>query len=299
MWFAFTLAAILCWSGSDLFSKLGSAPEDKYSHLKLICAVGLVMGLHALWVIFIDGFDYELKSLIIYLPVSALYIVSMLFGYIGLRYLELSLSSPVCNSSGALVALLCFFFLNQSMSGPQLAAVVSICAGVLLLGVLERRRGTEELLKFSGEVPGKYVRGLKALALPILYCILDAAGTFADAYYLNYRLDEESANISYELTFASAALLCFIYVFIVKRERLFSGGGRFRLTAAVFETAGQFAYVFALSGNAIIAAPAIASYSVFSVLWSRLFLKERLPGKYYIAIGLVLAGVAALGIWGE
>ena len=39
-----------------------------------------------------------------YLPVSVLYILSMTLGYVGLRYIELSISSPICNSSGALVA---------------------------------------------------------------------------------------------------------------------------------------------------------------------------------------------------
>ena len=35
------------WGGSDLFSKIGSKPEDKYSHWKIVMAVGLVMGIHA------------------------------------------------------------------------------------------------------------------------------------------------------------------------------------------------------------------------------------------------------------
>ena len=33
--------------------------------------------------------------------------LSMTLGYVGLRYIELSISSPICNSSGALVAVLC------------------------------------------------------------------------------------------------------------------------------------------------------------------------------------------------
>ena len=40
MWFVFTLVTILFWSGSDLFSKMGSAPDDKNSHWKMVLAVG-------------------------------------------------------------------------------------------------------------------------------------------------------------------------------------------------------------------------------------------------------------------
>ena len=44
-WFFLALIAMLFWSGSDLFSKMGSKPDDKYSHWKMVMAVGLVMGL--------------------------------------------------------------------------------------------------------------------------------------------------------------------------------------------------------------------------------------------------------------
>ena len=56
MWFVLALIALLCWSGSDLFSKIGCRePDDKLAHLKMVMAVGLVMGLHAAYEIFIGG----------------------------------------------------------------------------------------------------------------------------------------------------------------------------------------------------------------------------------------------------
>ena len=48
-WFWFSIIALLCWSGSDFFSKLGCRDNrDKYSHLKMVIAVGMVMGIHAI-----------------------------------------------------------------------------------------------------------------------------------------------------------------------------------------------------------------------------------------------------------
>ena len=109
MWFWLSLIALLCWSGSDLFSKIGCQDaDDKYSHLKMVMAVGLVMGLHAAYEIFINGTEINGSIILTYLPVSLLYISSMTIGYIGLRYIELSISSPICNSSGALVAVLAY-----------------------------------------------------------------------------------------------------------------------------------------------------------------------------------------------
>ena len=94
MWFWFSVIALLCWSGSDLFSKIGCREaNDKTAHLKMVMAVGIVMGLHACFEIFVNGVEINMQIIMTYLPVSLLYIVSMAMGYIGLRYIELSISS--------------------------------------------------------------------------------------------------------------------------------------------------------------------------------------------------------------
>ena len=105
MWFWYSLIAILFWSGSDLFSKMGSPSEDKYSHWKMVMAVGGVMGIHA-FVLILGGVEFTLRDIVTYMPASALYILSMILGYVGLRYIMLSISTPICNSSGAVAALL-------------------------------------------------------------------------------------------------------------------------------------------------------------------------------------------------
>ena len=106
-WFWFSVITLLCWSGSDFFSKIGCRDaSDKYSQFKMVMAVGLVMGLHAMYEIFVNGVVINLDVILTYLPVSLLYIGSMTLGYVGLRYIELSISSPICNASGALVAVI-------------------------------------------------------------------------------------------------------------------------------------------------------------------------------------------------
>ena len=42
MWFWLSLIALLCWSGSDLFSKIGCRDADDHlAHLKMVIAVGV------------------------------------------------------------------------------------------------------------------------------------------------------------------------------------------------------------------------------------------------------------------
>lgn len=299
MWFWFALAALLCWSGSDLFSKIGCQDaDDKYSHLKMVMAVGVVMGLHAAYEVFIGGVEINGSIILQYLPVSALYILSMAIGYIGLRYIELSISSPICNSSGAIVAILIFATQGIGELPPAaLAAVALVCLGVIALGFTEANEDEELRRARQDACNHHYAKSWVAITIPIIYCLLDALGTFADSRVLE-TLNEDSANVAYELTFLVTGIVCAIYVLGIKKQKLIPRREVPKYTGAIFETAGQFAYIYALAdtAHAALAAPMISAYCVASVLWGRIFLKEKLSVKHYASVFLVVVGIVILGI---
>ena len=299
MWFWLALSALFCWSGSDLFSKIGCRDaSDKYSHLKMVMAVGIVMGLHAGFEVFVNGVEINFGIILTYLPVSLLYILSMALGYLGLRYIELSVSSPICNSSGALVAVLTFIFVGLDDYSPlALFAVALVCVGAIGLGVVDSTEDAELRAARQQEGNYKYAKSWVALALPVAYCVLDAAGTFADNRVLE-TLNEDSANVAYELTFLFAAVVCFIYAVIIKKDRLIPKMEAPKYIGAVCETAGQFAYIYAIADTEHLAmsAPIISAYCAASVLWSRIFLKEKLSWKHYGMILLIVAGIVIMGV---
>jgi drug/metabolite transporter (DMT)-like permease len=300
MWFLLSLVAMLFWSGSDLFSKIGCQHEDdKYSHLKMVIAVGVVMGLHAAYQVFLNGVEISWQIIWTYLPVSLLYIVSMAVGYAGLRYIELSISSPICNSSSAIVVLLALFTAGMNEVAPlQIAATAVVCIGTIGLGIVEAREDDE--LRAARQEKGnrRYAKSWLALGLPIIYALLDAAGTYADARVLE-TLNEDSANVAYELTFLVTGAVCFIYVVLIRRSPLIPKREGPKYLGAVCETAGQLAYIYALADTAHVALSVsiIGAYCVVSVLWSWIFLRERLSWKHYLMIGLVAAGILVLGVF--
>ena len=299
MWFWFAIIALLCWSGSDLFSKIGCRDaKDPYSHFKMVMAVGVVMGLHAAYEIFIGGVEMTWGVIWTYLPVSMLYILSMTLGYVGLRYIELSISSPICNASGALVAITAILTGGESYPPAVLGAIALVCVGVIGLGIVEARED-DELRAARQEVGNfKYAKSYLALALPVAYCLLDAAGTFADNLVLE-TLDEGSANVAYELTFLAAGIVCLLYVVFIKKDRLIPKMELPKYTGAIFETAGQFSYIYAIADDEHLpmSAPIISAYCVASVLWSRIFLKEKLSAKHYAMVGLVVIGIVIMGVF--
>lgn len=298
-WFFLSIAALLCWSFSDLFSKIGCADSrDKNSAFKMVTAVGVVMGLHAIYTLIFTDVEFTLKTMLTYLPVSLLYISSMTIGYVGLRFIELSISSPICNSSGALVSVICIIAGMASLVNAQYIAIALVALGVIGLGVVEAYEDNELRAARQSKSNYKYSKSFLAILLPVIYCLLDALGTFADSLVLE-NLDEDAANTAYELTFLICGIICFIYVKFIKKDKFLPKKEAPKYIGAAFETVGQFAYIYALadSEHVALSAPIISAYCAVSVLWGRIFLKEKLSWKHYACIVLTVIGIVIMGIY--
>ena len=302
-WLFFSIATALLWGTAELFYKKGAQPNEKYSHLKICVWVGVVMGAHAIFTLLTQNIGYNPVNLLIYLPVSLFYIISMAFSYFGMRFLEESISDPIENTAGVICVLLFAIFM-----GDEFSLLTWIAVGVITVGVVG-----VSYMENAGETPRKKTYGKKlaivAFIMPFLYALLDAFGTFLDdAFFLvedianapfvdvTEETMEAVANTSYELTFALFALGLFLFM---KAKKVKFGPvpqHKDKILAAVFETAGQFTYVYALGGVDAIAAPILSSVCVVSLLLSRIFLKEKLSRKTYAFIAVVIFGILLLAV---
>jgi len=302
-WLFFSIATAVLWGTAELFYKKGAQPNEKYSHLKICVWVGVVMGAHAIFTLLTQDIGYNPINLLVYLPVSLFYIISMAFSYFGMRFLEESISDPIENTAGVICVLLFAIIMGDEFSWLTWLSVAVIGVGVFGVSYLENK----------GETPRKKnygkVLAVVAFIMPFLYALLDAFGTFLDdAFFLvediantplvdvTEETIEAVANTSYELTFALFALGLFIFM---KAKKVKFGPvpqHKDKILAAVFETAGQFTYVYALGGVDAVAAPILSSVCVVSLLLSRIFLKEKLSWKTYVFIGIVIVGILLLAV---
>ena len=302
-WLFFAVGTALLWGTAELFYKKGAQPDEKYSHLKICVWVGIVMGAHAIFTLLTQDINYDPRNLLIYLPVSLFYIISMAFSYFGMRFLEESISDPIENTAGVICVLLFAIIMGDTFSVLTWVAVGVITVGVVGVSFLENK----------GETPRKKKLGKKlaiiSFCMPFVYALLDAFGTFLDdAFFLVedvanapfVNVTEETmeavANTSYELTFALFALILFIFM---KSKKVKFGPlpqHKDKILAAVFETAGQFTYVYALGEQDAIAAPILSSVCIVSLLLSRIFLKEKLNWKTYVFIAVVIVGILLLAV---
>lgn len=325
MWII-SLIAMLCWSGSDLFSKAGSRQNDKYSQYKVGIAVGLIMGIHAIYSITIGGVPFAFSDIVTYLPASFFYILSMMLGYTALRYIELSISSPICNTSGALALILSIIYFGVTWSAddesgaiflnaPIIIGVILIVLGVLSLGIVDYTENDEARALRQSKSGKKYTKSLIAILFPILYCVIDAVGSFVDTLiadnYIsdfmvkNPTMDPDAAdllcgdtlNTAYEFTWFFMAIIFAIYVFIIKREKIDTKYDGTKLMGGICETLGQVFYMMVVVSDYKVGFVIISSYCAASVLWSRIFLKEKLSLKHYISIAVAFIGIFILGIY--
>lgn len=291
-----TLLTFLFWGIADLFYKIGNQGKGNKNHLKTGIMVGLVMGIHGTYLLLTTHTNIQIIDIIKYLPVSLCYIASMVIGYRGLKYLELSISSPIQNTSGVIVALLFIIFFKEHYDFPFYIALVSIFTGIICLSIIGLEDNKKKRKEFNKKNTFQKILTLTIL-FPLGYCLLDGLGTFLDGIYLDKLelIGETASLIAYEYTFALYGLITFIYLKI-KKEDFSIINEKPKLAAALFETAGEIFYVTAMSGNSTIAAPIIGSYCVLSMLLSRIFLKEKLSKKEYACIFLVLIGVIILAL---
>lgn len=330
MYFIFALIALFCWSGSDLFSKLGTSQKDKNNHWHIIFAVGVIMGLHAILCIIASIFlpelpenpewwrsiiytDFKPMDFIKYLPIAFIYLAAMVVGYVGLRYIELSVSSPICNSSGSLALVICLIFGWATLNGGSIAGVVCVTVGIIALGIVEYNENPEVKLARQNKSDFKYTKSLWAILIPVIYLFMDAMGTVGDQLVSELELfdmSEYASNTAFEFTSLCFAICAFIIV-KCKKQKFFSFGAddnavdmakskalkRNMLLGAVCETVGQIFYMSVMFSDFDAGMPMISAYCALSVLWSRIFLKEKLSFLHYIAISITFLGIVLLGIY--
>ena len=299
MWLFFTLATTLLWGLAELFYKKGARPDEKYAHLKICVAVGFIMGAHALFTLLTSDIGYDPMNLIKYLPVSLCYILSMACSFFGMRFIEESISDPIENTSGAICSLMAVVILGETIEAPSVVAIIVIVIGILGVGFLDNTGDTDRKKKLGKKM------AIVAFAMPFCYAIIDALGSFLDIYFLEMETSplvnitentiEEVANTSYELSFFVVGLVLLLYMKL-KGVSFELPKQRDKIVAGLCETAGQFTYVYAMSGNGAIAAPIISSVCVVSLILSRIFLKEKLTVKQYFFLFLVIAGILMLAV---
>lgn len=301
MWLIFATITILLWGASEtIFKKVSTA--EKYSVLKLISYNGIILGICAVIFMVITKTQINFQIIKTYSPVALICIASMFCTYKAMTLVKVSILSPLQNSSCAITTILCIFLLKQEVGIPQIISIAVIIIVMILLSinkdeVLRLESGDKEADERNAKKA--YLLYLKGIAFALGYWLLDGIGSFMDDYTLEAELSAEQVIITYSFIYAVIGIICAIIV--KNKEKGYKyidiKNNKLKLLGTLLETAGQYTYIYAFAfGDAAIASPYIAAYSIVTVILSRIFLKEKLKKKQYILIGIILVALVILSI---
>lgn len=299
MWIIFATITILLWGTSEtIFKKVST--QEKNSVLKLISYNGIILGICAIVFIIITKTEMSWNIICTYFPIAVIYITSMFCTYKAMTLVKVSILSPLQNSSCAITTILCIFLLKQEVGILQIIAIAVIIICMVLFSinkdeVLRLESGNKE--EDEKNAKRAYLLYLKGIAFALGYLLLDGIGSFMDDYTLEADLSAEQVIIAYSLIYCFVGIICSIILKVKDKEYKIIDlkQNKLKLVGTLVETAGQYTYIYAFAfGDAVLASPYIATYSVVTVILSRIFLKEKLKKKQYILIMCILASLIIL-----
>ena len=154
LWIALTVISVALWGLADMISKMGTDPNDPYSHIRFVLCTGVAM---LVFLPFFRLFSESGSSLIrllrdypAFLLITLAYVVSLLFSFFSFRHMEASASAPLCNTSAAMVILMLLGFYAVSGRGRNIGELLTplniiasllVCGGVVAIGLV---RSAEE-----------------------------------------------------------------------------------------------------------------------------------------------------------
>lgn len=190
--------------------------------------------------------------------------------------------APIDKSSTVLTILLAFLFLGEPVSAPQVAGVLGIGAGTLLM-----------IAKKTGAAPAKQGRGWLA------YALLSAVFASLTSIFGKIGVENVESNLGTAIRTIVVLVLAWGMVFVTGQQRELGSidrrSGLFLLLSGVTTGLSWLCYYRALQdGPASVVVPIDKLSIVVTVVFSGLVLKEKLSRRAAAGLLLILAGTAAM-----
>jgi len=294
MWLIFTILTVIFWGVSEtIFKKSTKGDEHSVAHLLAYNGIFFgIVGITYMLVVY-KGFGFDFRNVLKYFPIAATYLLAMFSYYHAMKRVKISLVSPIVNTSCILTVVLCILVLHQYPSPSQAVAIVLVIAGLILLSI---NKTPEDDSEEDTRVKPKINIYILGLIFAFGYFVLDGLASFLDAAFLEGYMQDCDMIISHSIISLALGIGCYIYLKIKDKSYRIEID-KYKAIGSVFETAGEFTYIFAfVNGSASVISPFVATYSVVTIILSRIFLKEKLKIRQYLLIVLILIGVVFLSI---
>jgi len=281
---ALGLGAALCWGLADYFAALASRDAGP---LRVVVGFHLAAILPLAVLALATGALASVTSsqLLIFVMLGAVGWASYLTFYGALAIGPISVLSPIVSGYAAVTVLLAVLIVGERLSTLQAVAIIATIAGVVAASA------------DGSAIAAAKVGRRSALGVLLAVCAMALLGAFV------FGVSYYRASLGWlgPIFLARAFALCFLLAHVLaargsrpirRPQRL----GAIIVLLAIVDTGGYVFFNLGVghAGTAIVAAAA-APYALVPVLMGVTLLHERPQPTQWMGVGLVIAGVVALG----
>lgn len=315
MWLVFALIAMLAWGLEEVLIKVNAEKDDLYFSVKIaVCMTPFVIVVLIISTVLSES-GLPLYSLlcsnVTVLLALVVYVAVMVVSYIGARYMEMSVFTPVSNASSgfAVVIILVYASLTGNyadvsvyITPASVIGMVLAVGGVIALAIVQSRMSQRTVQ--IGQQEKKYRVGVLALLFPLVFCLMDAVSVTIDSVNLGATGESVIGDYDYIRIYAAAYLVVSVVswlVILAGTKKPYNPFKPFKASgygAGLLEVIATTSYLLALGKNAVLSVPVASAYCIVTLIASRIILKEMLKLPQYVCIASVVIGVMLVSFVG-
>lgn len=278
----FGLLAALCWGFSDFLAKISA---EKIGALRTALFLQYVGILFLLLIVIPDlprlwQFPTEATFTLVLGAVNAAAAFSLFKGFeVG----QLSIVSPIASSYPALSTALAILLLNETLSPLQLAGLLAILAGIILV---------------SFESKHARLRNKKRMAAGVGYALVAFLSLGFLFFALKFVVGDLGAFLPVLLVRLMAASVLTGMVILTRKQAHRHGSGYlpFVVVIGVVDTLGNVSYNLGIGAGAVSVVSTISGlFTAVTILLAFAVLKERLVVHQLFGLLAILVGVSIIG----
>jgi transporter family protein len=284
VWILYAFGSALFAGMTAILAKVGIKNTDS----NLSTAIRTVVVLIFSWlIVFIVGSQHTITSIstyaLVFLILSGLATgASWLCYFKALQLGEVNKVTPIDKSSAVLTIILAFFFLGEKPTMQMCAGTVVFATGTYFM--IQKKESKMQ------EVKGK---------LWLFYAVLSAVFASLTSILGKIGIQGVESNLGTAIRTIVVLLMAWFIVFIQKKQAMIKNIDRkswvFIILSGIATGLSWLCYYHALQkGRASMVVPIDQLSIVVSIGFSRVFLGERLLGKAFVGLMLVVLGVMLL-----
>lgn len=277
-------SAFVAMFGFGIGNALGKMPAEKFPYQKVIfirdifSSLTLAIGL----LFFLNDTNFDYKFILLTFIFSILGYFSLVFFFKALKIGKVGLVTPIANSSTLITILLSVIFFNERLGVWQTVAVLMIMFGILASSVNLKDFKNSHLFNLSSGLP-----------FAIMTCVLWGILFFFYKYPVNIIGPALTAFI---IEFGSAILsgtnlkISKIKLSPINRKDIF-----IIFLVGFCSAIGSLFYNLGIKTADVSIVSAITfSCPLITIIYGRLFYREKLSAAQYTAVSMILVGIVIL-----